>query len=297
MARNGSTRGLEMAEKPPHDKEATIWEHLEELMIRLRRIIIVFILATAIMSALPAGLGGEKIYTPLITVFPKIIFRHVIPPNITAFNGKTYPVIVMPGSEFESIEILTYSAVLLGIIGSAPFAAKELWEYIEPALYPHEKQFMKRYIALFTAAFLFGVFFAIYIVAPLIYLMMYKLYPLFAPEGYGIIIRVTISSVVAFTLKLAFAFGLLFEIPIAIYLALAYGVLDPNLFSSTTMKYIFLGTMITGAIISPDPSGLGMLLIGLSLYAPLHIAVHLGKKRALERRALEQAKALLEEGR
>jgi len=283
-----------MSDKPPRDKEATIWEHLEELIIRLRRIVIAFIIATAILSALPAGFEGGKLYTPLITVFPKIIFKHVVPRRIVAFNGKVYYTTVMPGSEFESIEILTYSATLLGIIGAAPVAAKEIWEYIEPALYPHEKRFMKRYIALFTASFFVGVFFAIYIVAPLIYLMMYKLYPLFVPEGYKTIINVAISNVVSFTLELAFAFGLLFELPIVIYLALSYGILDPDLFTPTTMKYIFLGTMIVGAIISPDPSGLGMVLIGLSLYAPLHVAVHFGKKRAMERRALEQAKALLE---
>ena len=281
-------------ENQPRDKEATIWEHLEELIIRLRRIVIAFIIATAILSALPAGFEGGKLYTPLITVFPRIIFRRVIPPHITAFNGKTYTVVVMPGSEFESIEILSYSAALLGMIGAAPIAAKEIWEYIEPALYPHEKQFMKRYVALFTAAFIAGVIFAINIVAPLIYLMMYKLYPLFVPNGYTTLIKVEISRVVLFTLELALAFGLLFEIPIVIYLLLAHGILDPDIFTPTMMKYIFLGAMIVGAIISPDPSGLGMTLIGLSLYLPLHIAVHFGKKRAMERKVLEQIKALVE---
>ena len=283
-----------MSESPPSDKEATIWEHLEELIIRLRRIVIAFIIATAILSALPAGFGGGKLYTPLITIFPRIIFRRVIPPQITAFNGKTYKVVVMPGSEFESIEILSYSAALLGMIGAAPIAAKEIWEYIEPALYPHEKQFMKRYVALFTIAFILGVIFAINVVAPLIYLMMYKLYPLFVPNGYTTLIKVEISRVVLFTLELALAFGLLFEIPIVIYLLLAHGILDPDIFTPTMMKYIFLGAMIVGAIISPDPSGLGMTLIGLSLYLPLHIAVHLGKKRAIERKTLERIKALVE---
>jgi len=285
---------MNVDENQPRDKEATIWEHLEELIIRLRRIVIAFIIATAILSALPAGFEGGKLYTPLITVFPRIIFRRVIPPHITAFNGKTYTVVVMPGSEFESIEILSYSAALLGMIGAAPIAAKEIWEYIEPALYPHEKQFMKRYVALFTAAFIAGVIFAINIVAPLIYLMMYKLYPLFVPNGYTTLIKVEISRVVLFTLELALAFGLLFEIPIVIYLLLAHGILDPDIFTPTMMKYIFLGAMIVGAIISPDPSGLGMTLIGLSLYLPLHIAVHFGKKRAMERKVLEQIKALVE---
>jgi len=286
-----------LSESPPGDREASIWEHIEELGIRLRRIVIAFFIAAAILSILPAG-RGSFLYAPLITKVPEMIFQHVVPKNVTAFDGNTYKIYVIPSQATESIEILAQTLFLLGFIGASPIIAKELWEYIEPALYPHEKAFAKRYIVLFIAAFLFGVFFGIYFVAPLIELMFLKLNPLYVPTGFKegdqYLLRVSVSEVVSFTLKLGLAFGALFELPIIIYLLLAYGVVDPEFFNETTMKYIFLGTMILGAVISPDPSGLGMLIIGLSLYLPIHVAVKLGKKRAVERRVAEELKALVE---
>ncbi|KSW12192.1 hypothetical protein CF15_05375 [Pyrodictium occultum] len=282
-----------MAEpRPPGDREATIWEHLEELAVRLRRIVIAFIVSAAVFSALPAGGHGGSLYVPLISRLPVIIFSHAVPSQIKAFDGKVYNVTIIPSHTFESIDIIMYSAMLLGAIGAAPVAAREIWAYVEPALYPHEKAFARKFVALFVAAFIFGVVFAIYIVAPLIITMMLKMYPFFVPPSYGLIITVNISDTVDFTLKLAVAFGLLFELPLVVYLLLAYGIIDPEMINKDTLKYILLGSMIVGAIISPDPSGLGMVLIGISLYLPMHIAITLGKKKGLERRALEEIKAL-----
>ncbi len=282
-----------MSDAPPGDREASIWEHIEELAIRLRRIVIAFFVSAMVLSILPAG-RGQFLYVPLIAKVPELIFRHVVPLRFEAFNGKTYTVTVMPTESSESIDILAQTLFLLGFIGASPIIAKEIWEYIEPALYPHEKAFAKKYIALFILAFVFGVFFGIYLVAPLIELMFLKLYPLYVPLGYPYVPRVSVAEIVSFALKLGLAFGALFELPIVVYLLLAYGIVDPDLFNKDTMKYIFLGTMIIGAIISPDPSGLGMLIIGLSLYAPLHFAVKLGKKRAIERKVAEEMKALIE---
>jgi sec-independent protein translocase protein TatC len=284
-----------MSEAPPGDREASIWEHIEELAVRLRRIVIAFFIAAAVLSMLPAG-RGEFLYVPLIAKFPELIFQHVVPKTVEAFDGRVYNVTVIPTQATESIEILAQALFLLGFIGASPIIAKEIWEYIEPALYPHEKAFAKRYITLFIAAFLFGVFFGIYLVAPLIELMFLKLYPLYVPSEFKnqFLLKVGVAEVVSFALKLGLAFGALFELPIVIYLLLAYGVVDPDMFNETTMKYIFLGTMVLGAIISPDPSGLGMLIIGLSLYIPIYVAVKLGKKRAIERKVAEELKALVE---
>jgi len=325
------------------DKEASIWEHLEELAVRLRRIIIALAISAAVLSLIPSG-RGEFFYAPLVTRLPTLIFQHVVPPFVEAFDGRVYRVLPLPSSSFESISILALAIFLLGFIGASPVIAREIWGYIEPALYPHEKAFAKRYVTLFLLSFLFGVFFGIYIVAPLIELMMLKLWPLYIPEQYktgpamlvatpnysnssqpGIVvlveflplgvamlkalpgvhaptptpaakmaaipISVSINEVVSFALKLGLAFGALFELPIVLYLLLAYGILDPDLFTTNTMKYIFLATMILGAVISPDPSGIGMLVIGFSLYLPLHVAIKLGKKRALKRQVVSHAEA------
>ncbi len=325
------------------DREASIREHLEELVVRLRRIIVAVLVASAILSVIPAPGGSLLGYEPLAAALPKLIFSHVVPPVIEAFDGKVYRVLPISSDAFESITLLAQAIFILGFLGASPVIAKELWEYIEPALYEHEKRFAKRYITLFILAFAFGFFFGVYIVAPLIEQLVLKLYPLYIPPEYKeawnslspvpppggnttlslvvyilpfgpvlvqliplgvsagstvlkdismVPLRVSIGEVVSFALKLGLTFGLLFEVPIVLYLLLSRGVLDPDLFNRETMKYIFIGSMVLGAIISPDPSGIGMVLIGLTLYAPMHIAIHLGKKRALERRLLEEAEAV-----
>ena len=339
------------------DREASIREHLEELLIRLRRIIIAVMIASLILSILPAPGGSLLGYEPMAAALPRLIFSHVVPPVIEGFDGKLYRVLPISNDAFESISLLAQAIFILGVLGASPIIAKEIWEYIEPALYEHEKQFAKRYITLFIAAFAFGFFFGIYLVAPFIEQLMLKLYPLYIPEQYketwnslspvpppgtaaggkgvGIAVfiipfgpilvkviplaqlvhaggaggaaaaaqldpskfsmvplRVSIGEVVSMALELGLAFGLLFELPIVIYLLLSRGILDPDMFSSETMKYIFVGTLLLGAIISPDPSGIGMLIIGLTVYIPLHVAVYLGKKKALERKLVEEAEAL-----
>lgn len=318
-------------------REATLWEHIEELAIRLRRIVIAFFVSAAVLSLVPAG-GGESLYVPLVARLPMLIFQHVVPPYVEAFDGKTYKVLPIPMSSFESINILAQAIILLGLLGASPVIARELWAYIEPALYPHEKAFAKKYVFLFVLSFIVGVFFGMGVIAPFIQLTVLKLYPVYIPEAYktgpspftnpgssgensltlvvtimpftpllvkiipltslnplgkielaSIPITVSIGEVVSFTLMIGLVFGLLFELPVIIYLLLAYGILDPGLFTKETMKYIFLGTVIVGIIVSPDPTGLGALAIGLSLYLPLHVAVALGKKKAAKRARGEEA--------
>ncbi len=272
------------------DREASIWEHISELVIRLRRIAIAFLISAVILSLIPAGSGGF-LYVPLAAKLPSFIFELTVPKKIVTFNGKEYNVTVIPSTEFESVQLIAEGILLLGLMGTAPIAAREIWAYVEPALYPHEKRFAKRFMALFVLSFIAGILFAIFIAAPLIIRFMLKLYPPLVPSGYQFFLMIRISSIVDFVLKLAIAFGILFELPIVIYLLLAYGIIDPDYFNETTMKYIFLGSMLVGAILSPDPSGMGMLLIGLTLYLPLHVAVKLGKKKALERKQMEESYA------
>jgi len=269
------------------DREASLWEHISELIMRLRRIAIAFIISALILSLIPAGSGGF-LYIPLAAKLPGLILQFTVPKQVKTFDGKVYNVTIMPGTEFESIQIIAEGVMLLGLVGTAPIAAREIWAYVEPALYPHEKKFAKKFMVLFVVAFIAGIFFALFIAAPLIVNFMLKLYPPLVPYGYQLMLPVRISSIVDFVLKLAMAFGLLFEVPIVVYLLLAYGIVDPDRFNTTTMKYIFLGSMLVGAILSPDPSGMGMVLIGLSLYLPLHVAVKLGKRKAMERRRMRE---------
>ncbi len=221
-------------------------------------------------------------WTPLVVKIPQLIVALVIPREVY-IAGKTYRIVLMPADAFEVFKITLTTAIFIGLVLASPVIVKEIWGYVEPALYPHEKRAIKRYAAAFFGLFIFGVLFALFVIAPLIYRITLSLYPFFVPNGYSMLIRVSVAEVVEFTLELAAATGLLFEIPLILYILLVHEIISIETIERN-MKYVFLASMILGAIISPDPSGIGMLVIGFTVYLPIHIAVKLAKKKLEKKR-------------
>jgi len=267
--------------------EAPLWDHIVELSIRLRRILYAILISSIVLSILPANWDfNSGVYVPLVSYFPSLIIQTVLPKQVGLF-GKTYNVVIMPESPFETFQIIFLSAFLLGLIGASPVVAREVWAYLEPALYPHEKKMIKRLVVVSIGLFLFGIWLAVYIVAPWTLRITLSIYPFFVPQDYEAIIRVSVSDVVVLTIELALALGIVFQVPLIMYYLLAGGVLDPSIFSKESMKIAFVVMLFIGAVISPDPSGLGMIAIAMLLYLPFYIAVKLGEK-AYYKRVLQE---------
>ncbi|HIP66100.1 MAG TPA: hypothetical protein EYH08_06225 [Pyrodictium sp.] len=265
------------------EREAPLWDHIVELSIRLRRIVCAVLISSVVLSVLPANWNfNSGVYVPLVSYFPSLIIQTVLPKQVGLF-GKTYNVVIMPESPFETFQIIFLSALLLGLVGASPIVAREVWAYLEPALYPHEKKMIKKLVVVSVGLFLFGVWLAVYIVAPWTLKITLSLYPFFVPQGYEAIIRVSVSDVVILTIELALALGIVFQVPLIMYYLLAGGILDPSIFSKDSMKIAFVVMLFIGAVISPDPSGLGMIAIAILLYLPFYIAVKLGEKAYYKR--------------
>ncbi|HIQ55549.1 MAG TPA: hypothetical protein EYH59_02550 [Pyrodictium sp.] len=263
--------------------EAPFWEHVVELSVRLRRIVCAILISSIVLSVLPANWDfSSGAYVPLISHFPSLIIQTVLPKQVGLF-GRTYNVVIMPESPFETFQIILLSALLLGSIGASPIIAREVWAYLEPALYPHEKKMVKKLVVISVSLFLFGIWLAVYIVTPWTLRITLSIYPFFVPQGYEAIIRVSVSDVVTLTIELALALGVVLQTPLIMYYLLAGGILDPSMFSRESMKIAFVVMLFVGAIISPDPSGLGMIVIALLLYLPFYIAVKLGEKAYYKR--------------
>ncbi len=256
----------------PEDKEEEIWDHVEELVIRLKRVVKVFIVATLILSFIPAP--GGPAYSPLVAELPKILISHAVPQNIT-WMGKTYEVALAQFSPMAGFNILFKSAILLGIIASSPVAIRETFEYIRPALYPHEERIVKRYTAVGIILFLAGLALAYYFIIPIAFRFMFITSLVVAGEQ-GLIAFADVERLFTLAIQLMLATGILFEVPLVVYALLAAGVISPEFFTGERMKYAFVASLILGAIISPDPSGLGMLFIAIPYYLLFYIAVKLG---------------------
>ncbi|MEB3779994.1 MAG: twin-arginine translocase subunit TatC [Desulfurococcales archaeon] len=266
-------------EKPPRDVEADIWTHVVELATRLRRIALAVIALTFILSSIPLSINP---YVPLIKVFPNMIIGHVTPDKIS-FMGKTYNVELAQFNPFAGFNVLLKSAILLGVLGASPIIAREIFEYIKPALYPHEERIIKRLSIVSVALFMGGALLAYFVVVPLALRIMF-LTSIVIVGDKELVAFADVERLFTLIIQLIIATGIMFEIPLIVYIVVSNGIIEPERFKGDTMKYIFLVSMIIGAIISPDPTGLGMMMIGVPYYLLFYVAVKLGERNYYRKR-------------
>ncbi|WP_159567054.1 Sec-independent protein translocase subunit TatC [Budvicia diplopodorum] len=134
--------------------------------------------------------------------------------------------------------------MIVSVFISAPFILYQVWSFIAPALYKHERRLMMP--LLFSSTFLFylGMSFAYFVVFPLAFGFFVKT----APEG--ILISTDINNYLDFVMALFFAFGVAFEVPVAIILLCWSGVT-----TSAELKkkrpYIVVGAFVVGMLLTP----------------------------------------------
>ena len=127
---------------------------------------------------------------------------------------------------------------------AVPMVLYQLWAFVAPGLYKNEKSIALPLVVSSTLLFYLGIAFAYYVVFPVIF----KFFIGMAPEG--VAVMTDISSYMSFALKLFFAFGVAFEVPVATVLLARMGVV-----STTNMAkqrpYIVLGAFVLGMLMTP----------------------------------------------
>lgn len=150
-------------------------------------------------------------------------------------------------------------AFVMSVLVAMPYLLHQLWGFIAPALYKHEKMLA---IPLFiSSVFLFyaGVAFVYFVVLPLVF----GFFTNVAPDG--IQIMPDISNVLDFCLKMFFSFGIAFEIPIATFLLIRTGLVTAKTLSGVR-PYIFLSCFVCGMLLTP-PDVLSQSILAIPMYA------------------------------
>jgi sec-independent protein translocase protein TatC len=257
---------------PPGDVERPIWDHIVELSIRLRRIFLAILIAGGVLSFIPIDF---KYYIPLVSYFPNYIINYVLPQEVT-WRGHVYHVQIAQYNPFAGFSLLLKSALLLGLLGASPVIAHEVYAYIEPALFPHEKRWFKRLSSVAIGLFMVGLILAFKFVLPFAFKIM--IITSVAVVGNKLIAIADVQQLFTTIILIAIATGLAFEAPLIVYLLVALGIVDEKWFHGENLKYLFLASMFLGAVISPDPSGIGMVVIGTAMFLAIVVAARLGAR-------------------
>lgn len=200
--------------------------------------------------------------------------------DIYAFFSEPLRKLLPPGSTMIATEVTsTFFApfkltLVASLLVAMPYLLYQIWSFIAPGLYTHEKRFAIPLLASSVVLFYLGMAFAYYIVFPLIF----GFFSQTAPEG--VAYTPDITSFLDMALKMLFAFGFIFEIPIATLLLVWSGITTSEALRKKR-PYVIVGCFIVGALLSP-PDVLSQTLMALPMWLLFEagiVASHLVKPR------------------
>lgn len=134
--------------------------------------------------------------------------------------------------------------IVVSVFLSVPFILYQLWAFVAPALYKQEKRLVYPLLVSSTLLFYCGVAFAYYVVFPLVFGFLTST----APEG--VMMATDISSYLDFVLTIFMAFGICFEVPVAIILLCWSGVTTPEDLKQKR-PYIIVAAFVIGMLLTP----------------------------------------------
>jgi sec-independent protein translocase protein TatC len=155
--------------------------------------------------------------------------------------------------------------LVVSLFAAMPYLLYQLWAFVAPGLYQKEKRIALPLFFSSIALFYAGMAFAYYVVFPLVFMFFTST----APEGVSIM--TDIRSYLDFVLKLFFAFGLAFEIPIAVVILSWVGAVDPNQLGKKR-PYVFVGCFVVGMLLTP-PDVISQTLLALPMWLLFEVGV------------------------
>ena len=159
------------------------------------------------------------------------------------------------------------SSVLIGIILSIPYILWELWRFIKPALLTKERQAASGFVFYASGLFIVGILFGYYVIAPesISFLASYTVSDTIKNQF-------TIGSYLSMVATITLIIGIVFELPILIYILASLGILTGT-FMKKTRRYSVVILLIVGAIISPSPDFLTTMIATIPLFALYEVGI------------------------
>lgn len=148
--------------------------------------------------------------------------------------------------------------LMLSVILAMPFILYQIWSFVAPGLYKHEKRLAAPLLASSILLFYCGMLFAFYVVFPLVF-------GFFTSVGPEIVsISTDIGRYLDFVISLFFGFGLAFEVPIATIILVAIGVTTPDKMAEKR-PYVIVGAFILGMLLTP-PDVISQVLLAVPIW-------------------------------
>jgi sec-independent protein translocase protein TatC len=246
----------------------TFISHLMELRDRLLRCLIA--IAVVFICLFP---WAKDLYTllakPLLAVLPK--------------GGQMIAIDVV-GVFLVPVKV----AAMVAIVITMPYLLYQIWAFVAPGLYAHEKRLVAPLVVTSSLLFFAGMSFAYFLVFPVVFKFMASI----APEG--VAWMTDIDKYLSFVLTMFIAFGITFEVPVAVVLLVKMGVVSVAKLKEIR-PYVIVGAFVVGAVFTP-PDVVSQLMLAFPMWLLYEIGIFVAGIMSKAKPVEDEHRALGEAG-
>lgn len=253
--------------------EMSFLDHLEELRwLLVRSTIAIVILAIAIFFVADY-IFDQIVFGPTRVDFVTYRFfcdaSHYLGFADTICIEKL-PFTIQNTSMEGQVNVFVWMCITAGFILGFPYILYELWRFISPALYEHERKYAKVFIFSASVLFFLGVLFGYFVIVPMSvnFLASFSISPVVKND-------INLDSYISMIKTSVLAGGIFFEMPVIIYLLTKLGIISPS-FLQNTRKYAVIIVLIISAIVTP-PDVVSQITVAVPMLLIYEISILISK--------------------
>lgn len=247
------------AADPEQGDEASFFSHLIELRARLLKAVLA--VGAVLLCLLPFA---NKLYAWLAEPLLR---------NLPA--GGQLVAIEVASPFFTPLKLAFCTALVVAM----PVVLYQLWAFVAPGLYRHEKRLGMPLLVSSVVLFYLGGAFAYFLVLPMVFSFLAKITP------QGVAMMTDIGKYLDFVLVIFFAFGLCFEVPVAVVILVALGWVTPKQLTESR-GYVVVGAFVVAAILTP-PDVVSQVMLAIPMCLLYEVGIIAARMVATRRADLE----------
>ncbi|SFH30743.1 twin-arginine translocase subunit TatC [Pedobacter insulae] len=266
------------------EAEMSFFDHIDILRKHLLRALAVvtlftcgafyfsdFIWHSIIMAPKDPNFWTYRMMCKLVEAFPNVISQEFC---ITKIEAK-----IINTQMAGQFTLLMNSSIVAGLMLGVPYILFEVWLFIKPALLEAERKSASGFVAFASLLFILGVLFGYYIICPMSvnFLINFTVSP-------DIENTFQIDSYLSTVLTLTIGTGIIFQLPVVIYVLSKLGVMTPQ-FMRKSRRYAAILILVIAAIVTPTADPYTMLIVALPLFLlyelSIMISANIQKKKLL----------------